>query len=208
MARFCVYFRMGGDWGGGCRSLGTPEVFFSPLQVETQSVVFARGIPGVFGLGWGCGGGNRGGCWQGSVCILGWEGIWGGAAGLWGLQRCFSPPPAPQQVQTHLENPTRYHIRAAQRQQLRQYLSSARGRSPPSPPAPPPAAPPAAAAPPHSPMALLHIGPGSEKEVGAGGWAGRGSYRTAASSFALRCITALAEANFEQLSRSGGDVGL
>lgn len=135
-------------------------------------------------------------------------GDWGGAAGLWGLQRCFSPPPAPQQVQTHLENPTRYHIRAAQRQQLRQYLSSARGRSPPSPPAPPPAAPPAAAAPPHSPMALLHIGPGSEKEVGAGGRAGRGSYRTAASSFALRRITALAEADFEWLSRSGGDVGL
>lgn len=96
----------------------------------------------------------------------------GGVGGGWGckssegggLQGCLCPPP---QVQTHLENPTRYHIRAAQRQQLRQYLSSARGRSPPSPPAPPPAAPPAAAAPPHSPMALLHIGAGSEKEVGA-----------------------------------------
>lgn len=74
-------------------------------------------------------------------------------------------PPEVLKVQTHLENPTRYHIRAAQRQQLRQYLSSARGRSPPSPPAPPPAAPPAAAAPPHSPMALLHIGAGSEKEI-------------------------------------------
>lgn len=63
-------------------------------------------------------------------------------------------------MQTHLENPTRYHLRAAQRQQVRQYLTSALGRGPPSPPGPPPA-PPA----PHSPLALLHIGPGSEKEV-------------------------------------------
>ncbi|CAF87588.1 unnamed protein product, partial [Tetraodon nigroviridis] len=30
------------------------------------------------------------------------------------------------QVQTHLENPTRYHIQQAQRQQVRQYLSTAR----------------------------------------------------------------------------------
>uniref|UniRef100_A0A3P9P9L6 MiT/TFE transcription factors N-terminal domain-containing protein n=1 Tax=Poecilia reticulata TaxID=8081 RepID=A0A3P9P9L6_POERE len=29
-----------------------------------------------------------------------------------------------QQVQTHLENPTRYHIQQAQRQQVRQYLSN------------------------------------------------------------------------------------
>lgn len=28
------------------------------------------------------------------------------------------------QVQTHLENPTRYHIQQAQRQQVRQYLST------------------------------------------------------------------------------------
>ncbi|NXV85491.1 TFE3 factor, partial [Calonectris borealis] len=77
------------------------------------------------------------------------------------------PPPAPPhvppevlKVQTHLENPTRYHLRAAQRQQVRQYLTSALGRGPPSPPGPPPA-PPA----PHSPLALLHIGPGSEKEI-------------------------------------------
>lgn len=30
------------------------------------------------------------------------------------------------QVQTHLENPTRYHIQQAQRQQVRQYLSTAK----------------------------------------------------------------------------------
>lgn len=31
--------------------------------------------------------------------------------------------PCVRQVQTHLENPTRYHIQQAQRQQVRQYLS-------------------------------------------------------------------------------------
>ncbi|XP_057245196.1 transcription factor E3-like, partial [Malurus melanocephalus] len=62
-------------------------------------------------------------------------------------------------VQTHLENPTRYHLRAAQRQQLRQYLSHARGRGGGgSPPGPPPAPP----EPPQSPPpALLH----HEKEI-------------------------------------------
>lgn len=30
------------------------------------------------------------------------------------------------QVQTHLENPTRYHIQQAQRQQVRRYLSTAK----------------------------------------------------------------------------------
>ncbi|XP_039234757.1 transcription factor E3 [Pipra filicauda] len=70
-------------------------------------------------------------------------------------------PPEVLKVQTHLENPTRYHLRAAQRQQVRQYLSSALGRGgPPSPPGPPPAPPT-----PPSPLALLHIGPGSEKEI-------------------------------------------
>ncbi|XP_077645774.1 transcription factor E3-like [Lonchura striata] len=52
-------------------------------------------------------------------------------------------PPEVLKVQTHLENPTRYHLRAAQRQQLRQYLSHARGRGrPATPPGPPPATPP------------------------------------------------------------------
>ncbi|KAM9166941.1 LOW QUALITY PROTEIN: transcription factor E3-like, partial [Mergus octosetaceus] len=73
-------------------------------------------------------------------------------------------PPEVLKVQTHLENPTRYHIRAAQRQQLRQFLSSARG---PAPPAPPPAAPPPptdTGGPP--PPNLLHGGEGGgEKEI-------------------------------------------
>ncbi|KAM4879979.1 transcription factor E3-like [Sylvia borin] len=70
-------------------------------------------------------------------------------------------PPEVLKVQTHLENPTRYHLRAAQRQQLRQYLSHARGRgggaSPPS--HAPLAAPPEA--PPSPPPALLQ----HEKEI-------------------------------------------
>ena len=41
----------------------------------------------------------------------------GGCAKLFSLL-CVS------QVQTHLENPTRYHIQQAQRQQVRQYLST------------------------------------------------------------------------------------
>ncbi|XP_031950786.1 transcription factor E3-like [Corvus moneduloides] len=67
-------------------------------------------------------------------------------------------PPEVLKVQTHLENPTRYHLRAAQRQQLRQYLSHARGgrggsASPPQgPPPEPPQSP---------PPALLH----HEKEI-------------------------------------------
>uniref|UniRef100_A0A8C3BMM6 MiT/TFE transcription factors N-terminal domain-containing protein n=1 Tax=Cairina moschata TaxID=8855 RepID=A0A8C3BMM6_CAIMO len=73
-------------------------------------------------------------------------------------------PPEVLKVQTHLENPTRYHIRAAQRQQLRQFLGSARGRGPPSPPpaAPPPPEDSGGAPPPN----LLHGGEGGgEKEI-------------------------------------------
>lgn len=43
---------------------------------------------------------------------------------------CQPPAQVPVEVlkvQTHLENPTRYHIQQAQRQQVRQYLSSAKG---------------------------------------------------------------------------------
>ncbi|XP_054033296.1 LOW QUALITY PROTEIN: transcription factor E3-like [Dryobates pubescens] len=36
-------------------------------------------------------------------------------------------PPEVLKVQTHLENPTRYHLRAAQRQQLRRFLSHQQG---------------------------------------------------------------------------------
>lgn len=47
------------------------------------------------------------------------------------MQLCDGTAPSPlscpsPQVQTHLENPTRYHIQQAQRQQVRQYLSSAK----------------------------------------------------------------------------------
>ncbi|KYO34879.1 transcription factor E3 [Alligator mississippiensis] len=85
-------------------------------------------------------------------------------------------------VQTHLENPTRYHLQEAQRQQVRQYLSTTlgsklaaqalAGTSPAVPPSTPTAQPQAASVPPagpssapNSPMALLHIGSSSEKEI-------------------------------------------
>ncbi|XP_053145638.1 transcription factor E3 isoform X1 [Hemicordylus capensis] len=105
--------------------------------------------------------------------------------------------PAPAQVpvevlkvQTHLENPTKYHIQQAQRQQVKQYLSTAMGNkiatqalSGASPGAPT-CSPQAASAPeaqhslaqqqgvaggtgsaPNSPMAMLNIGSSSEKEI-------------------------------------------
>nr|XP_056708245.1 transcription factor E3 [Euleptes europaea] len=106
--------------------------------------------------------------------------------------------PAPAQVpvevlkvQTHLENPTKYHIQQAQRQQVKQYLSTTMGNkvatqalAGASPGAPPACSPQAASAPeaqhslprqqavaggagsaPNSPMALLNIGSSSEKEI-------------------------------------------
>lgn len=45
---------------------------------------------------------------------------------------CGAPAQVPVEVlkvQTHLENPTRYHIEQAQRQQVRQYLSTAQGKA-------------------------------------------------------------------------------
>ncbi|XP_004713209.1 transcription factor E3 isoform X1 [Echinops telfairi] len=95
------------------------------------------------------------------------------------------PPPAqvPREVlkvQTHLENPTRYHLQQARRQQVKQYLSTTLGpklasqalNPPPGPtsaqPHPAPeavhATGPAGSAP-NSPMALLTIGSSSEKEI-------------------------------------------
>lgn len=84
------------------------------------------------------------------------------------------------QVQTHLENPTRYHLQQARRQQVKQYLSTTLGPKlasqaltpPPGPtsaqPLPAPetahATGPTGSAP-NSPMALLTIGSSSEKEV-------------------------------------------
>ncbi|TKC39716.1 hypothetical protein EI555_019495 [Monodon monoceros] len=95
------------------------------------------------------------------------------------------PPPAqvPREVlkvQTHLENPTRYHLQQARRQQVKQYLSTTLGPKlasqaltppPGAASAQPLPAPEAAHATgptgsaPNSPMALLTIGSSSEKEI-------------------------------------------
>ncbi|XP_041802175.1 melanocyte inducing transcription factor a isoform X2 [Chelmon rostratus] len=73
------------------------------------------------------------------------------------------------QVQSHLENPTKYHIQQAQRQQVRQYLSTTLGgkagsQCPSQPPehGMPPG--PGSSAP-NSPMALLTLSSNCEKEV-------------------------------------------
>ncbi|KAL6111345.1 tfe3 [Pungitius sinensis] len=87
------------------------------------------------------------------------------------------PPPAQVpvevlKVQTHLENPTKYHIRQAQRQQVKQYLSTTLGNNavtqtigvspvPQSSSAPEVA--PTASSAPNSPMALLNIGSNKEE---------------------------------------------
>ncbi|XP_038872678.1 microphthalmia-associated transcription factor-like isoform X4 [Salvelinus namaycush] len=79
------------------------------------------------------------------------------------------------QVQTHLENPTKYHIQQAQRQQVRQYLSTTLGGKPGSqasslqchsqPPEHGMLPGPGSSAP-NSPMALLTLTSNCEKEVG------------------------------------------
>ncbi|KAM4740387.1 melanocyte inducing transcription factor a isoform 3-T3 [Anableps anableps] len=73
------------------------------------------------------------------------------------------------QVQSHLESPNKYHIQPAQRQQVRQYLSSSLGgkagsQCPSQPPdhSMPPG--PTGSAP-NSPMALLTLGTNCEKEM-------------------------------------------
>ncbi|XP_071385431.1 melanocyte inducing transcription factor a isoform X5 [Centroberyx affinis] len=73
------------------------------------------------------------------------------------------------QVQSHLENPTKYHIQQTQRQQVRQYLSTTLGgkagsQCPSQPPehGMPPG--PGSSAP-NSPMALLTLSSNCEKEV-------------------------------------------
>ncbi|KAK1145040.1 hypothetical protein AOXY_G36326 [Acipenser oxyrinchus oxyrinchus] len=82
-------------------------------------------------------------------------------------------------VQTHLENPTKYHIQQSQRQQVKQYLSTTfaskqtlqavSGCSPPLRPAPSPheAGPPSQhlrwEQHPNSPMALLNISSNPER---------------------------------------------
>ena len=108
----------------------------------------------------------------------------------WGSELLFLSPVLPcsflprlpfiPQVQTHLENPTRYHLQQARRQQVKQYLSTTLGPKLASQALTPPPGgasaqplptPEAAHAPgptssaPNSPMALLTIGSSSEKEV-------------------------------------------
>ncbi|XP_026162946.1 transcription factor E3b [Mastacembelus armatus] len=87
------------------------------------------------------------------------------------------PPPAQVpvevlKVQTHLENPTKYHIQQAQRQQVKQYLSTTLGNkavtqtigvSPVPQSSSAPEAAPSASSAPNSPMALLNIGSNKEE---------------------------------------------
>nr|XP_021514285.1 transcription factor E3 isoform X2 [Meriones unguiculatus] len=98
-----------------------------------------------------------------------------------------SPAQVPREVlkvQTHLENPTRYHLQQARRQQVKQYLSTTLGpklASQALTPPPGPASAQALPAPetahatgptgsaPNSPMALLTIGSSSEKELPVSG---------------------------------------
>ncbi|MEQ2258708.1 hypothetical protein XENORESO_001405 [Xenotaenia resolanae] len=73
------------------------------------------------------------------------------------------------QVQSHLESPTKYHIQPAQRQQVRQYLSSSlggkAGNQCPSQPTEHSMPPGPAGSAPNSPMALLNLGTNCEKEM-------------------------------------------
>uniref|UniRef100_S4R7E0 Transcription factor binding to IGHM enhancer 3 n=1 Tax=Petromyzon marinus TaxID=7757 RepID=S4R7E0_PETMA len=86
-------------------------------------------------------------------------------------------PPVPMEVlkvQTHLENPTRYHIQQSQRQQLKQFLSTTLGykvasqslaRSPQAQPGGGQATGSVGSSAPNSPMAMLNIGSNSEREM-------------------------------------------
>ncbi|XP_051824467.1 transcription factor E3 isoform X2 [Antechinus flavipes] len=99
----------------------------------------------------------------------------GGPSGGVGLTRPASAqvPVEVLKVQTHLENPTRYHLQQARRQQVKQYLSTTLGPKLASQALTPPPAEgtsaersqPAAGSAPNSPMALLNIGSSSEKEI-------------------------------------------
>uniref|UniRef100_A0A4W6ET20 Transcription factor binding to IGHM enhancer 3b n=1 Tax=Lates calcarifer TaxID=8187 RepID=A0A4W6ET20_LATCA len=87
------------------------------------------------------------------------------------------PPPAQVpvevlKVQTHLENPTKYHIQQAQRQQVKQYLSTTLGNkavtqtlgvSPAPQSSSAPEIAPTTSSAPNSPMALLNIGSNKEE---------------------------------------------
>jgi len=76
------------------------------------------------------------------------------------------------QVQTHLENPTKYHIQQAQKQQVKQYLSHTLGNkiaiqtlatSPSPQPASAPELAPAVSSTPSSPLAVLSLGSNKEE---------------------------------------------
>uniref|UniRef100_A0A674C6K1 Transcription factor binding to IGHM enhancer 3b n=1 Tax=Salmo trutta TaxID=8032 RepID=A0A674C6K1_SALTR len=87
------------------------------------------------------------------------------------------PPPAQVpvevlKVQTHLENPTKYHIQQSQRQQVKEYLSTTLGNkvapqilgvSPLPPSSSAPEMTPTALSAPNSPMALLNLGSNKEE---------------------------------------------
>ncbi|XP_041836294.1 transcription factor E3b isoform X2 [Melanotaenia boesemani] len=93
------------------------------------------------------------------------------------LPNAARPPPAQVpvevlKVQTHLENPTKYHIQQAQRQQVKQYLSTTLGNkavsqtlgvSPVPQSSSAPEVAPTASSAPNSPMALLNIGSNKEE---------------------------------------------
>ncbi|XP_075041635.1 transcription factor E3 [Mixophyes fleayi] len=85
-------------------------------------------------------------------------------------------------VQTHLENPTKYHIQQSQRQQVKQYLSTTLGTkmpihasapssttalasAPGASPQPEQSLLPSASSAPNSPLAMLKIGSNPEKEI-------------------------------------------
>ncbi|NP_001088215.1 transcription factor binding to IGHM enhancer 3 S homeolog isoform X1 [Xenopus laevis] len=80
-------------------------------------------------------------------------------------------------VQTHLENPTRYHIQQSQRQQVKQYLSTTLGAkvpmnasapstaAPGTSPKPEAAIQPSASSAPNSPLAMLKIDSSLENEI-------------------------------------------
>lgn len=78
-------------------------------------------------------------------------------------------------MQTHLENPTKYHIQQSQRQQVKEYLSTTLGNkvapqilgvSPLPPSSSAPEMTPTALSAPNSPMALLNLGSNKEEVCG------------------------------------------
>uniref|UniRef100_UPI00398EBF63 microphthalmia-associated transcription factor-like isoform X3 n=1 Tax=Pristiophorus japonicus TaxID=55135 RepID=UPI00398EBF63 len=98
----------------------------------------------------------------------------GPLAGSWSVPDGECEDLKKKKVQTHLENPTKYHIQQAQRQQVKQYLSTTLGNkltnqalsmpcsNQPSDHVMPPGA---GSSAPNSPMAMLNISSNCEKEI-------------------------------------------